>query len=103
MHKGKTGRVLKEKVMHGHYITSIDRQLASEEDMCPCLSIGDLKAELERERVAAQDRALQTKYYVTKRLQTETGSKCSLCQQFGETIDDIISACPVLAKERYIK
>ena len=25
------------------------------------------------------------------------------CQQFDETIDHIISACPVLAKEQYIK
>jgi hypothetical protein len=27
-------------------------------------------------------------------------SKCRLCQQFDETIDHVISACPVLAKEK---
>jgi len=53
--------------------------------------------------VAAQDQALQTKYYATKILNTEADSKCRLCQQFYETIDHIISACPILAKERYIK
>jgi len=53
--------------------------------------------------VAAQDRALQTKYYATKILNTETDSKCRLCQQFDQIIDHIISACPVLAKEEYIK
>jgi hypothetical protein len=53
--------------------------------------------------VAAQDQALQTKYYATKILNTETDSKCRLCQQFDETIDHIISACPILAKEQYIK
>ena len=26
-----------------------------------------------------------------------TDSKCRLCQQFDETIDHIISACPILA------
>ena len=52
--------------------------------------------------MAAQDQALQTKYYATKMLNTETDSKCRLCQQFDETIDHI-SACPVLAKEQYIK
>ena len=26
-----------------------------------------------------------------------------MCQQFDETIDHIISACPILAKEQYIK
>ena len=38
-----------------------------------------------------QDQALQTKYYATKILNTETDSKCRLCQQFDETIDHIIS------------
>jgi hypothetical protein len=53
--------------------------------------------------VAAQDQALQTEYYATKILNTGTDSKCRLCQQFDETIDHIISACPILAKEQYIK
>jgi hypothetical protein len=35
-------------------------------------------------------------------LNTETDSKCRLCQKFDETIDHIISACPILAKEQYI-
>jgi hypothetical protein len=36
-------------------------------------------------------------------LNTETDSKCRLCHQFDETTDHIISACPILAKEQYIK
>ena len=93
----------KNKVMHGQYIRNIDRQLISEEDTFLWLSKGDLKAETESEIVAAQDRALQTKYYATKILNTETDSKCRLWQQFDKTIDHIISACPILAKEQYIK
>jgi hypothetical protein len=53
--------------------------------------------------VAAQEQALQTKYYATKILNTETDSKCRLCHQFDETIDHIIPACPILAKKQYIK
>ena len=53
--------------------------------------------------MAAQDQELQTKYYATKILNTETDSKCRLCQKFDETIDHIISACPILAKEQCIK
>jgi len=64
---------------------------------------GDLKAETESEIVAAQDQVLQIKYYATDILNTETDSKCRLCQQFDETIDHKISACPILAKEQYIK
>jgi len=67
------------------------------------LSQGDLKAETESEIVAAQDQALQTKYLATKILSTETGSKFRLCQQFDETIEHIISACPIMAKEQYTK
>jgi hypothetical protein len=64
---------------------------------------GGLKAETESEIVGAKDQALHTKYYATKILNTETDSKCRLCQQFDETVDHIISACPILAKEQYIK
>jgi len=64
---------------------------------------GDLKAKTESEIVEAQDQALQMKYYATKILSTETDSKCRLCQQFDETIDLIIPACPILAKEQYTK
>ena len=53
--------------------------------------------------ITAQDQALNTKYYATKVLHTETNNKCRLCQQHNETIDHIISACPVLAKEQYVQ
>ena len=89
--------------MHGQYIWNIDRELISEEDTFLWLSNGDLKAETESEIVAAQDQALKTKYYATKILDTETDSKCRLCQQFDETTDHIMSACPILVKEQYIK
>jgi len=93
----------KKEVMHGQYIRNIDRQLIREEDTFVWLSKGDLKTETESEIVAGQDQALQTKYYATKILNTETDSKCCrLFQQFDETIDHIISACPILAKEQYI-
>jgi hypothetical protein len=93
----------KNKVIHGQYIRNLDRQLIGEEDTFLWLSNGDLKAETESEMVAAQDQALNTKCYATKILHTETDRKCRLCQQHDETIDHIISACPVLAKEQYVK
>jgi len=105
--KGRLGEVLKKKwknnVMHEQYIRNTDRQLISEEDTFLWLSKGDLKAETESEIVAAQDQALNTTYYATKILHTETDGKCRLCQQHDKTIDHIISACPRLAKEEYVK
>jgi hypothetical protein len=89
--------------MHRQYKRNMDRQLISEADTFLWLSKGDLKAETESEIVAAQDHTLNMKYYVTTILHTETDSKCRLCQQHDETIDHIISACPLLAKEQYVK
>jgi len=66
---------MENKVVNGQYIRNIDRQVIGEEDMYLWLSKGDLKAETGSEIVAAQDQALQTKYYVTKILNTETDSK----------------------------
>jgi hypothetical protein len=76
-----------------------DRQLISIEDTFPWLSRGDLTSETEREIIAAQDQALQTKYHA----ETETDSQCRLCQKFDEKMEHIISACPILATEQYIK
>ena len=89
--------------MYGQYIRNINRQLISEEDTFLWLSKGDLKAETESEIVAVQDQAIKTKYYATKIINTETDSKSRLCQQFDETIDHIILAFSILAKEQYIK
>jgi Ni,Fe-hydrogenase III component G len=91
------------KVMYGQYIRSINKHFISKEDTFLFLSKGDLKAETESEIVAAQDQALRTKYHATKLLQMETDNKCRLYHQFEETADHIVSTCPVLATEQYIK
>jgi DNA-binding GntR family transcriptional regulator len=105
--KARLAEFLKEKwenkVMHGQYIRSIDKHLICEEDTFLWLSKGDLKAETESEIVSAQDQALQTKHRATKILHTETDGNCRLCHQLEETADRIVSACPILAKEQYIK
>jgi len=73
--------------MRGHYIESMYRQIISEEDTFLWLLRGNLKGQPESEILAAQDQALQATYHATKLLQTETGSKCRLLKQFGETVD----------------
>jgi hypothetical protein len=79
------------------------RQLISEDDTFLWLSRGDLKAENESEITAAQNQLGLTNKISCKILRTETDRKCRLCQQFDETRYHIISACPILAKEHYIK
>jgi hypothetical protein len=69
----------------------MDRQIISEEDTLLWLSRGALKADTESEVIAAQDQALQTKYLLTKILQTETDSRCSLCKKVYETVEHIMT------------
>ena len=88
--------------MHGQYIRCTDRQLISEGDMFLWLS-REVKAQTESQTAAAQNQALQTKYRAIKILEIETYSKRRLCVQFDETIDRVISACPILTKELYTK
>jgi len=56
----------------------MDRQLIGEEDTFLRRSRGELKGETESETIAAQDRALQTKYLTAQILQTEKYSKYRL-------------------------
>jgi hypothetical protein len=86
-----------------HTTASIGRQLIIEEDPFLWLPTDDLKGETESKIISAQDQALETKYLATKILQTDTVSKCGLCEQFDVTTKHIISVCRMLAKERYIK
>ena len=80
----------------------MDRQLIGGEDNLLWLLGGDLKGETGSEIMAAQVKALQTKYHSTKILQTETDSKCRK-KQYDEKVERIILACPILAKEQYIQ
>jgi hypothetical protein len=63
------------------------------------LSRVDVKAETVSE-MSAQDQALQTNYRATKILQTETAHADFVN---NGTVDDTISALPILAKEQYIR
>jgi len=91
------------KEMHDQYIRSMYRQLIGEENTFLWPSREDLKAECESGIIAVQDQALQTKYRVTRIFQKETDSRCRLRQRYDKTINHITSACPIWAKEQYIK
>ena len=82
------------KQSNGRKVYHKYNQLISEEDTFLWPSWGDLKAETEREIIASEDQALQTKYHATTTLKTEADRKRRLCQKYDETIYHIISTCP---------
>jgi len=66
------------------------------------LKSGYLKGETESKIVASQDQAISTNYFKNKILKQEIESKCRLCTQHEETIDNLTSGCPILVKNEYL-
>jgi hypothetical protein len=52
--------------------------------------------------MAAQDLVLQSKYHATTNYKQRQRANVD-CKQFDETVEQIISACTVLAKGQYIQ
>lgn len=64
-----------------------------------------LKPTTEGTIIAAQDQALRTRNYeyAVMKSRSRDEAKCRLCGDHLETVDHIVSACPVLAKTSYIR
>jgi hypothetical protein len=69
------------KRMHGQLPHNLDEKLVDIEQSYRWLKSGDIKG------VAAQDQAISTNYFKNKILKEEIESKCRLCKQHEETID----------------
>jgi len=61
-----------------------------------------VKTETESEIIATQDHALLTKYRRKDYYKLRQIANADY-QQFDETVEHVTSACPILAKEQYIK
>lgn len=83
--------------MHDQYIINRDRKRVNEESTFLWLSRRGMKA-----ATATKDQALQAQYHATKYYKLKQTANAD-CQKFDETVERITSACPRLAKEKYIK
>ena len=61
----------------------------------------NLKRETESLLIAAQNNAIRTKHTKARINKTQQNSKCRLCDEWDETINQIISECSNLAQRRY--
>jgi hypothetical protein len=90
-------------ILHGQRIRSVDRQLIGGAAMLLWLLRGDTTGETGSEIIAANKirhcelNIIQQKYY--KQEQRENVE----CKQSDETMEHIISACPIMAKEQYLQ
>jgi hypothetical protein len=90
------------KWMNGQFPRNLDEKFVDKEQVYRWLKFGDIKGETEPTIVAAQDQAINTNYFRKKILKQLTDNKCRLCKEHEETIDHLISGCPILAKNEYI-
>jgi hypothetical protein len=91
----------KVTIQHKTALQNMDAQLANKRDRFIWLLEGELKGETESQIIAAQDQALNTKFNATKLLKTIDNSKCRMCQQFDEIVDNLMAVCPTLVKEEW--
>ena len=88
--------------MHAQLPRNLEEKLVDIEQSYRWLKFGDIKAETESKIVAAQDQGISKNYFKNKILKAEMESKCQLCKQHEETIEDLTSGCPILAKNEYL-
>lgn len=91
-----------EKPLHGKYWAKLNAKEIDREKSQQWLRRSGLKAETEGFLIAAQDQSLPTRNYQKHIMKRNITSNCRICGDRQETINHIISGCPVLAKKEYI-
>ncbi|CAH2018627.1 unnamed protein product [Acanthoscelides obtectus] len=91
----------RSKPLHGQHIRQMEELPVDLRLSFGWLQYGDLKGETESLLVAAQDQALKTRYIEQAIHKTRNDGKCRLCHIHNETVEHIISACPILAPKEY--
>ncbi|XP_031559231.1 uncharacterized protein LOC116295530 [Actinia tenebrosa] len=89
--------------LHDQYIRQVNKADVDKQRTHSWLKGTDLKSETEGLIIAAQDQKLPTRYYDNKIMGKHVNTKCRICGDHDETIDHVISGCPVLAKKEYIE
>jgi hypothetical protein len=94
-------RKWEEKPLHGVYPAKLRKADTDVKNTNRWLKSSGLKSETEGFIVAAQDQSLSTRSYHSYIIKDGTDPKCRLCNEYNETVDHIISGCPVLANNEY--
>ena len=95
--------IWEQKPLHGQYLKRLKRPDVNETETHKWLKSSGLKSETEGLIIAAQDQSLMTKQYQSEIMKNGMNPKCRLCNQYNETIDHIVSGCPVLAKSEFMQ
>ena len=88
--------------MHGKFPNYLDKDHVDVELSFKWEKHTGLKGETEGLITAAQDQALNTRYYSKHITKQGTTDKCRMCHTQPETVKHIISGCQTLAADQYL-
>ena len=92
----------KEKAMHGKFPNYLDKDHVDVELSFKWLKHIGLKGEIEGLIRAAQDQALNTRYYSKHIIKQGINDRCRMCHSQSETVEHVITGCQTLAAEQYL-
>lgn len=91
----------KQKPMHGQILRLINKPNIDKNFSFQWLKSAKLKGPTEGFVLAAQDQSLNTRYHQNKILKLPVSPNCRMCKQRLETVEHIVSGCPLLALTEY--
>ena len=92
----------KEKAMHGKLPKYLEKDHVDQEMSFQWMKYTGLKGETEGLITAAQDQALNTRYYSKHIIKQGSTDRCRMCHTQAETVEHIISGCQTLAADKYL-
>ena len=92
----------KEKAINGKFPNYLDKDHVDVELSFKWMKHTGLKGETEGLFIAAQDQALNTRYYSKHIIKQGTTDRCRMCHTQPETVEHIISGCQTLAADQYL-
>ena len=90
----------RDKPLHGQFIRELDDCIDLQQQWS-WLHNSNLKKETGWLVMAAQDQAISTNYIKANIFHQGCSSQCRLCGSNNETVDHILSSCPVIAQSHY--
>ena len=88
--------------MHGKFLNYLDKDHVDVELSFKWMNHTELKGETEGIITAAQDQALNTRYYSKHIIKQGTTDRYRMCHTQPETVEHIISGCKTLAADWYL-
>ena len=89
------------KPLHGKYPTRCQKADVDQGNTHQWLLSAGLKAETEGFIMATQDQSLFARNYQAKIIKNDP--KCRFCVKFEETVDQLVSGCPIMTPNEYLE